>query len=205
LREKGFSFKEISELIDRDQRNIWTINSKAKKKEKIKDKENINEERPISLLKLSASEVKEKYSLSNKDIVKILEEKSTGKTIPLSLFKEDMGALEILVKYMKENLNLPYNEIAKSLNRDDRTIWVTYKNAVKKKKDKIEIKSTKMSIPLIIFTNRKLGIVESLVLYLREKGFSFKEISELIDRDQRNIWTINSRANKKTPKSTRES
>ncbi|MCX6742536.1 MAG: right-handed parallel beta-helix repeat-containing protein [Candidatus Pacearchaeota archaeon] len=192
LKEKNLSFKEISELINRDQRNIWTINSRAKKK--IKDKPDKSEERLFKMLKLSIGEIKEKYSLSQEEIMKIGEGKSQEKTVPLSLFKENLGVLEILVKYLKENLGLPYHEIAKLLNRDDRTIWATYKNTLKKKKEKLEVKQSKISIPLSIFVNRKLSILESLILYLKEKGFSFKEISKLINRDQRNIWTINSRA-----------
>ncbi len=174
--------------------------TKRKKKTKSKKKNSMGEEKVFTALESSLDEIKEKYSLSPEDIIdviKIIQGKLEERTIPLNLFKEDLGALESLVKYLKENLNLPYHEIAKLLNRDDRTIWTTYRNTQKKKKEKLEIKSSKFLIPLSLFSNRKLSILESLVLYLKEKNLSFKEISELINRDQRNIWTINSRAKKK--------
>ena len=172
----------------------------ARRKRKTKAKKELDEDQVFNTLKSSLSEIKEKYALSPEDlidVIKIIQERLEEKSVPLALFKEDMGALESLAKYLKENLNMPYHEIAKLLNRNDRTIWVTYRNALKKKKERLEIKPSKISIPLSIFTNRKLSILESLVLYLREKNLSFKEISELINRDQRNIWTINSRAKKK--------
>ncbi|MBI2109821.1 sigma-70 region 4 domain-containing protein [Candidatus Woesearchaeota archaeon] len=57
--------------------------------------------------------------------------------IPSSIFKDRrLKVLEVLVEYMKENLNLSYKEIAVLLNRNERTIWTVYNRAKKKlKKD----------------------------------------------------------------------
>jgi DNA-directed RNA polymerase specialized sigma24 family protein len=44
--------------------------------------------------------------------------------------------MESVVDYMKDSLGLSYHEIAKELNRDDRTIWTVYHRASKKKGDK---------------------------------------------------------------------
>ena len=53
--------------------------------------------------------------------------------IPVSIFDDRrLGVLESLVFYLRENLSLKNSEIAKLLNRDDRTIWTVY-NRVKKK------------------------------------------------------------------------
>ena len=50
--------------------------------------------------------------------------------IPLKIFlDEKLPALESLVKFLKEENYLSLHEIAKILNRDDRTIWTVYQRA----------------------------------------------------------------------------
>jgi hypothetical protein len=61
---------------------------------------------------------------------------SEHKVVPLDLFSQrEVGLLESLVEYLKEERNMTYHEIALLLNRDDRTIWTTYKQ-VKRKRGK---------------------------------------------------------------------
>lgn len=53
--------------------------------------------------------------------------------IPTFIFKDrTLAALESLVVYLKDTQGLTYAQIAKLLNRDDRTIWTTYARAKKK-------------------------------------------------------------------------
>ncbi|MEK6936837.1 MAG: hypothetical protein AABW58_02080 [Nanoarchaeota archaeon] len=55
-----------------------------------------------------------------------------------------------------------------------------------------------LSLKTSIFHNNSLTIFESLVKYLKEeKSFNFHEISLLLDRDERNIWTVYKNALKK--------
>src|SRR6185437_12475709 len=107
--------------------------------------------------------------------------------------------LEALSIYLKDNLHMNYHSIAEALERDDRTIWTSY-NKAKKKSASVEIDSSGMSIPLSIFKNKQLTVLEAIVIYLKEKGINYVEISKLLDRDQRNIWTVHSRAIKKARK-----
>lgn len=52
-------------------------------------------------------------------------------------------------------------------------------------------------IPLSIF-NKKIGCLEAIVKHLKEnKELSFKEISNLLQRDQRTIWSTYDKARKK--------
>ena len=99
---------------------------------------------------------------------------------------------------MKENLKMNYNESAEVLNRDQRTIWTAYKKATEKQKEMIEIGKTLVFLPTSIFKDRKLTTLESIVVYLKEQGLKYSEIAKLLDRDQRNIWTVYSRARKKS-------
>ena len=93
-----------------------------------------------------------------------------------------------------------YKEIASKLKRDQRTIWAAYKKASEKMKEPMEIKETKMFLPISIFKDERLTILESTIIYLREKGMKYSEIAKLLERDQRNIWTIYSRAIRKRNK-----
>ncbi|MBI3623061.1 hypothetical protein HY212_03200 [Candidatus Pacearchaeota archaeon] len=147
------------------------------------------------LLEIIIKEMKERYGLSEKEIAEIIEMKQ--KNIPVSIFTKELGALESLVKYMKENLGMNYREISKQLLRDERTIWTAYKKAYEKKKDPLMIKEKGYTLPIEIFKNRKLTILESIVVHLKEKGLKYSEISSLVERDQRNIGSIYKKAVKK--------
>jgi DNA-binding CsgD family transcriptional regulator len=124
----------------------------------------------------------------------------TRLSIPVTIFSHDLGILESLVKYMKENLNLNYNEIAELLNRDDRTIWTVYNKAQTKQKSEIIFEKTLVYLPIEIFQDRKLTPLESIVIHLKDKGMRYNEIAELLKRDQRNIWMAYSKSVKKTGK-----
>ncbi|MBI2452076.1 hypothetical protein HYV50_03280 [Candidatus Pacearchaeota archaeon] len=138
--------------------------------------------------------LKEKYGLGLHEL--LISVKRSELKIPLEIFAQEMGAAEALCKYLKENLGLRFSEIARLLNRDQRTVWINYNNAIKKKKEKIIVKEKRFA-PLEIFSNRKLSILESLVYYWKEKGLRNIEIAKILDRDPRNIWTLHSRAIKK--------
>ena len=120
-----------------------------------------------------------------------------GLSIPITIFTNKLGGLEGLVKYLKENIGMTYHEIAEILKRDDRTIWTAYNKSIKKQPTKLIIKKTLIFIPISILKNRKLTILEAIIVYLKDKGMRYIEIADLLNRDQRNIWTIYSRAIKK--------
>jgi len=48
------------------------------------------------------------------------------------LKNRNLSCLESIVYFYKTKKNLSYREIAKVLNRDDRTIWTVYNRAMKK-------------------------------------------------------------------------
>ena len=73
------------------------------------------------------------YSNASKKLKEKLDISDYTYPIPLSIFKERrLSALESVVKFLKENYNLRYHQIAKLLNRDDRTIWTVYNKSIKK-------------------------------------------------------------------------
>ncbi|MEK6878783.1 MAG: hypothetical protein AABY22_04210, partial [Nanoarchaeota archaeon] len=153
--------------------------------DELKEKYSLSKAETMNII---INELKEKYKLNKKEAFQILYEKQ--ETIPITIFTKDLGALEALTKYMKENLNMSYHEIAQTLGRNDRTVWTAYNKAKSKHKDPLSVKQTSILIPIKIFNNRKLTILESVVLHLHEKGMKYSEISQLLNRDQRNIYTI---------------
>ena len=116
-----------------------------------------------------------------------------------SLFKVNLAPLETLVKFLIEN-NRSIKEVSILLNRSPKTIWQAY-NSAKRKHPKSFVIKEEFPIPISIFSNRKLSILESLVSYLKDtQNLKFSQIAVLLNRDQRTIWTSYSRARKKNVK-----
>ena len=62
----------------------------------------------------------------------------------------------------------------------------------------LDVKKDEISIPISAFKNRKLGMLESCVVYLKDKcKLSYHEIAVLLNRDDRTIWTSYNKAKKK--------
>jgi len=58
--------------------------------------------------------------------------------------------------------------------------------------------SSKIFVPLSIFEDRRLSVLEVLVEYLKEKRhLTFHQIAVMTNRDDRTIWTCYDRAKKK--------
>jgi DNA-directed RNA polymerase specialized sigma24 family protein len=193
--------------------NTWVVRillvaviPKVRKKKKVKIAE---DDKLLKAFNLIADELKEEYSLNKKELLEVITEKLKDKynisrkeiieatkqkeeEIPISVFSTKLGYLEAITKYMKENLGMTYSEIGKEIGRNERTIWTSYKKAKEKQKEKFEING-KLTLPINIFKDKKLTIFESIVLYLKEKGMKYSEIGNILNRDQRNIWTTYSR------------
>lgn len=187
-KKKKLEKKQKSDKIEKDNLVISLILlSKEIKQEYSKEKQEI-----INLL---TKEIKKKYKLNNKEIIQLTETKKET-TIPISVFKSKIGALEALCKYMKENLNIKYRKIAELLQRNERTIWTAYNKAKQKQPEPIKIEGEKILLPISIL-NKKLTVLESVIIYLKQQNLRYVEISKLLNRNQRNIWAIYSRAVKK--------
>src|SRR3989338_7169912 len=167
-----------------------------------KNDENFNDldsDKSFQILKLALDEIKQKYNLNSDEILSLVEEKPVSKDIliPVSIFDENLSALESVCKYLKENLDLGFSKIALLLNRDARTIWTTYSNALKKRKERLIVKESRYFIPISALADRKFSALGSIVVYLKDKfSLRYKEISVLLHRDERNIWAAYHRVKK---------
>jgi len=111
----------------------------------MKDKKNItNRENPIRIDKNRnldsnidkiLSNIEKKYILTEEEIKGIIEKREGEIVIPISIFNEKLGMLEASSLYLKDELNLSFNDIAKLLKRDYKTIWTSYNKAKKKIKN----------------------------------------------------------------------
>ena len=163
----------------------------SKNDEKIGD---LSSDKSFQILKLAIEEIKQRYGLSSNEILSFIEEKKVAKEvlIPVSVFStEELSALESVCKYLKEDLEFSYNKIALLLNRNHRTIWTTYNNAIGKLKDKLVVKESRYFVPASVFADRKLSVLEAIVSYLRERyKLRYSEIAVLLNRDERNVWSV---------------
>ncbi len=63
--------------------------------------------------------------------IKVIEDEFLG--IPLEiLHNSKLSTLEIVVKYLRDEIGMSWNIIADRLNRDYKTVWTTYRRAIKK-------------------------------------------------------------------------
>ena len=123
---------------------------------------------------------------------------STYFFIPCSIFTEKLSGLETFVKYLKENKNISFKEIADLLKRSQKTIWQTYNQSKKKYPDILQEKFSLYQIPISILQQRHIAVLEHIVAYLKEQyHLSFSKIAEITKRDPKTIWTVYNRARKK--------
>lgn len=108
--------------------------------------------------------------------------------IPIRLFSGKLAALEVIVKYLKEN-GMNYAEIGRILNRNQKTIWITYSKAIKKQKEKFILKNDDLLIDIRIFSAKKSPL-QTLIKHLLSKDFSIKQIAVMLNRSYKNIWMI---------------
>ena len=126
-------------------------------------------------------------------------------SIPLIALKGN-SSLQAIVLYLKNVHKISFSEIARLLGRDPRTIWTTYENAKKSigainydaLLDKKANPYSEYNIPLNIFSSRNMSVLESIVFHMKVNyGLSTHEISLILNKNYRTIWTVYKRAIKK--------
>jgi hypothetical protein len=144
--------------------------------------------------------------VTQEDIEKHLEQKITPQiesskelTIPVSIFDNDkLSSFEAVVKYLHENASMRFVDIARETNRDPRAIFTSYKFAQKKMSMKFSLRATKYKMPLAVLSDRRLSVLENIASYLKKNhSLSCHEIALLLRRDDRTIWTVCKRAERK--------
>ena len=119
--------------------------------------------------------------------------------VPISVFNnEKLGALETIVKYLRENKLLSFKQIGSLTNRNDIALAVSYRNAKKKLEEKFVEEISPYYLPVSILQDRKFSVLENVVSYLKDTfGLTYHKIAILLNRNDRTIWTVYQRARKK--------
>ena len=123
--------------------------------------------------------------------------------VPSHIFKDRrLSVFEALVYYLKKERGVSFSEISRLLERDARNIWTVYDRAREKvllNKNLQELdKKNSVLIPIQIFKDRRLAVLESLVEYLKDvKQLSYHEIGMILGRNERTVWTVYTRIKSK--------
>jgi hypothetical protein len=144
-----------------------------------------------------------KNKLRFSDVSAPLEAASIAEIIvPLTIYSEELTPLESTVKYLRENREMKFSEMGPMLGRDQKAVAITYRAAARKIKTVFRESETGVFVPASIFNSRSLSAFEALVVHLR-KTHSIMEISKVLGKDYRTVWTIYSRATAKRVKNAR--
>jgi len=153
----------------------------------------LSKEDKIALVSYFVDSLKKQHDVTEQEIFARKEI-----AIPVGIFANDvLGSLEAVVKYLREDLKLKFSKIAKLLNRSNKTIWATCRNASKKMKSPFGAVSKDTMIPASVFSDRKFSTLECLVGFIKELGYSNHETALMLHLDDRTIWTIYDRVKKK--------
>jgi len=155
----------------------------------------------LNLVSESSKILKEKYNYSDEQIYEVfVKGKEEALLVPVSIFSFKLAPAEALIKYLKETHDINYHEISVLINRNERSVWASYQRAIKKMPSKFEI-SDDILVPVSIFQDNKLSILECLISYLKDaKQMKNSKIAVLLNKNPNNIWTIYNR--KKTKEET---
>lgn len=160
----------------------------------------ISDSNPEKLLNIVVEHLKVNHNISEEEVIAFISKTGKGDSIliPLNIFAASLSPAEALVKYLKEEFDLGYKEIASLVNRDERGIWGTYKRAVSKMKDRFVVREAKYLIPISFFKERKYSILENVVRYLVEKyDFTTYKIAKLLNKKPSTLWSVYNRVKKK--------
>jgi hypothetical protein len=137
-----------------------------------------------------AGQIERRYRMTPRQVVEYLAAPQQI-AVPLALFaNRKLGVMETIVKYLREEENLQWKEIAKLLNRDNRVVWTTYQKAQRKDHRQNIAESPAHPIPIKIFAEKKFASLETLAKYCKTQGMSNAEIAHALKRDIRTIWTV---------------
>lgn len=120
-------------------------------------------------------------------------EDKEGYGIPLSAFRSEMSAFQIVVKYLHEVEGLSFKELASMLDRAYTSIYNTYRGV---RHSALDLAHSALKVPVSIFSSG-LSPLEALVQYLHSTGLRYSEIALQLGKDQRTIWTVHNRAKAK--------
>jgi len=152
----------------------------------------------IELIKQRINQLCKKHSIEDAEVLYLTRKSKDYHFVPIEIFSQMLSPLEAIVNYLRNNMGYRFCEIAGLLLRDDRTVWITYQKSLLKQKRLYVPRKSIAPIPLKIFRNRKLSILELISVYLvQKKSYRLSQIATLLNKNTSTVWTVLSRAHKK--------
>ncbi len=140
--------------------------------------------------------LRKKENLQLEEVVHLFEESRPEVLIPLNIFCRGIPPGEALCKYLKDKENLSYKEIGELLGKSVNTIWATYQHACKRKI--VSRSENKYFLPISLFQNRSLSLMETIVLHLNQiYHLKNKEIASLLHTSHSSVAVLMKRAKDK--------
>lgn len=141
--------------------------------------------------------LRSQYGFTAKDIIEEYQESDTN-DIPVAVFSSSLSPAEALCKYLKENRSLRLHDIGELLHRDERGIWSTYHRVRQKMPEPFTLPASSIAIPLHVFSDRSLSILENVAHYLHQTlAMSVADMARLLNKRHSVIHTTLTRAKKK--------
>ncbi|PIY59782.1 hypothetical protein COY95_05250 [Candidatus Woesearchaeota archaeon CG_4_10_14_0_8_um_filter_47_5] len=145
------------------------------------------------------------HGISEHDVLTQIAQERFMASIPLALFQNrNLTVLEAIVLYLREKHHLPFKKIGALLNRSEIPLSVAYRRARKKHPQPLAdvLLSPSAPAPSInlcdVFADSRHSPLESLVGFFREKeNRKLHEIADILNRDDRTIWTAYHRFQKR--------
>ncbi|HOI18775.1 MAG TPA: hypothetical protein PLX15_02840 [Candidatus Woesearchaeota archaeon] len=116
--------------------------------------------------------------------------------IPISVFSNKSAPLQSLIRYLKEIKKVKNCDIAKTINRSQKTIYSSY---IQSKDYSFNVnKNDSIKIPLLELANSNSTISENLIYFLKSKeNLKTVEIAIILKRSPSCISQIHKRSIKK--------
>ncbi len=152
--------------------------------------------------------LRKKHQLDFSEVRELLLNQEKYASVPVGIFRSDLSPLECLVRYLHESRGYAFSSVSSLIHRDQATVWTTYQNGMKKKFE-IDLELSDINfrklripkglvIPLRIFSDEKLSVLEAVSLHLRQTyRLNYHHIGLILKRNDRTIWTVVHRALKK--------
>ena len=114
----------------------------------------------------------------------------TSLRLPTYIFIRELGALESICRYLKDEVGLSSPLISQLLHRSTATIDISYAKAESKfPKDFVGAESP-YDIPLSFFSFSFIGVQEAIVGYLKDHyNLQFNQIANILNRNYQTVRT----------------
>lgn len=158
------------------------------------------------LLKSIIGFMRQNQQLELSELLSIYSETSPEQSVPVSIFSGKLSPSEALCLFLKQDRGLSFHDIAVLLNRDDRSVWTSCARAKKKSKKQFTEKDDDILLPISMFTDRSLSIMEHVVdLLTHQHKMTNSQIAKMLNRNPSAIATVANRAeSKKATKKTKK-